>query len=189
MDVREGAQWVEPADLGPPYATIQVRLADKRPSIDHVMQDGEATLLPVGTTIYDVKGYAPTFRLAAEHHGEIVLYEVLNDSEARVRRDVLDISSKVREIVVVQAYEGELGRITDPEQVNRFVDLVVQAPVSGVTQVGGPRVYILDFHLHDGTMVSRPYNWDANLLGEITPPPEFQTELEHTISRFMTHSP
>jgi hypothetical protein len=109
--------------------------------------------------------------LAAERDGHLVLYDVLFDPGALYGHEVLDIGGKVREIGVQQPYEGELGRITDPEQVKRFVDLVVQAPVGGATQEAGERIYILDFHLHDGTMISRPYNWDANLVGGTMPPP------------------
>lgn len=198
MDVPAGEQWLQPADLGAAYATIQVRLADHPPSVDYVMQDGEAGVLPVGTTVYEVKGYAPTFRLAAAHQGERVLYEVLFDPDARHGHEVLDIGGKVREIEVQPSYAGEGGRITDPAQIERLVNMIVQSPVGGPAHSPGERGYHLVFYLHDGTLVSRGYNWDANLLGGIvpppalrgiTPPPAFQTELEQAVSRFVTVTP
>ncbi len=194
MDVPPSETWLEAADLGVPYATIQFQAAGNT-SFGYLVKDGDATLLPAGTIIYEIKGCDPTFYLVAERDGQLVLYELLIDPGARQGSDFLDIGGKVWEIVVRQPYEGELGRITDPNQVNRLVELLLQAPVSAVTQAPGQRIYVLDFHLQDGTVVSREYNYDANFLASgipgrgITPPPEFQTELEQALAPLVTTTP
>jgi hypothetical protein len=187
MEVPLSETWLEAADLGPAYATIQFQVAGNAP-FGYLMKDGDTTLLPTGTTVYRIKGYAPTFYLAAERDGQLVLYELLIEPGARQGSDFLDIGGKVREIVVRQPYEGERGRITDPQQVNRLVDLLLQAPVSGATEAPGEHIYVLDFHLQDGTEVSREYNHDANFLASgipgrgITPPPEFLPEIEKVVA-------
>src|SRR5262245_44550049 len=63
------------SDLGPVFATIHFKLDGNVQDPGYQSKDGDAAFLPAGTKVYAVKGYKPTFRLAAYQNGEIQLYE------------------------------------------------------------------------------------------------------------------
>jgi len=184
-----GATWLEAADLGAAYGTIRFRVAGNA-SLGYSMQDGDATLLDAGTTIYEVRGYSPTFRLATERDRQLVLFELLMNTGAQQGRDFLDIGGTVQTIVVCRKDEGVVGRVTDPSQVNRLMDMVMQAPVGIKAQTTGNRYYMLYFELGGGTRVSSDYNLGANVLNSrIVLPPDFQTEIEQAMNDYAANKP
>ena len=52
-------------------------------------KDGDAAFLDIGTRVYTVKGYLPTFRLAAYLDGVLQLYEADTNPCARTGADLL----------------------------------------------------------------------------------------------------
>lgn len=68
---------VKQTDLGAGVGRIACTLSGPT-QIDpaYRLQDGDATFVPVGTTIYAVKGAPPDQELAAEHDGAMHLYKV-----------------------------------------------------------------------------------------------------------------
>ena len=71
-------------DLGAQVAAVRCKLAE------HMVEDpaqryldGDAAYLDKGTALHAVKGYRPTFRLAARRDGELVLYEAAENPRAR----------------------------------------------------------------------------------------------------------
>ena len=52
-------------DLGPVFATVRLKLDGNVQDPAYQSKDGDAAFLDAGTKIYTMKGYRPTFRLAA----------------------------------------------------------------------------------------------------------------------------
>jgi len=63
------------SDLGPIYATVRFKLEGTIHDPAYQARDGDASFLDVGTRVYTVKGYLPTFRLAAYLDGMLQLLE------------------------------------------------------------------------------------------------------------------
>jgi hypothetical protein len=75
--------------------------------------DGDAVYLDKGTALHVVKGYRPTFRLAARRDGELVLFEAAENPRARTWADLLDLGSKVRWIGVNDGSNRPLAALRD----------------------------------------------------------------------------
>lgn len=165
------AAWTSPvrpmkdADLGPVYGKVKVKLEGSQDP-NHQLQDGDSAFLAPGTQVYSVTGYQPTFRLAARHDGRLVLYEADTNPGARAGADLLDLANKVQYIGVNSASDGhtELGAIKDPNAVRALVALVGTSPVDQSNQPNSGPQYFVDFHMLDGTEVTRSYWPDSGEL-------------------------
>lgn len=176
---------LQPADIGPAYSTIRSQVAGHTEP-EYILKDGDATFLKAGTVVYEVKGYAPTFRLAAKRDEQFLLFEVLNNPMTQQGAILLDIAGKVQTIIIRGDTDGapEVARVTDIQQVDKLVNLLVQAPVDKDARATGEHLYILEFQLKDGTAVTRVYNLESNLLaGGIMPAPEFQSGIEQALRK------
>jgi hypothetical protein len=148
-------------DLGPVHATVRCSLRDKLDPKRQEPQDGDAAYLDAGSPLYRVRGYRPTFRLAARQDGRLVVFEADTNPRARVGRDLLDLQSKVRRISINSRADGttELGVITDPEQVAGMIGMLLAGPVDQRIQpTAAQPVRLLAFHLLDGTATVRAYD-------------------------------
>ncbi|MDA1036052.1 MAG: hypothetical protein O3B65_04120 [Chloroflexi bacterium] len=149
-------------------------------------QDGDATFLNPGTPIYAVRGYASSFRLAADLYGSMRVYEAALNPAAAVGEDLLDIRGKVASIDVLsepssgivvspdgeQKLDSLLATIDDTSQVAEIVSLLLSSPVNqGIVSSKGERLY-LAFRLADGTSVVRSFWLGSGTLwrGIMTPP-------------------
>ena len=109
--------------------------------------------------MYEVKGYSPEFRLAMLKQGRATLYEADTNPHAKTGGDLLDIGGKVTAIDILNDDDEMtvLGTIVDEHTIERFVGMVLEAPVN---QKGrdhdGPR-YFLGIRLADGTSVVRSF--------------------------------
>src|SRR5436190_21911876 len=56
---------LQTSDLAPEFAKVRFKLEGNVHDPLYRTQDGDAAILAAGTSVYMVKGYAPTFRLAA----------------------------------------------------------------------------------------------------------------------------
>ena len=108
-----------------------------------------------------MRGYRPSFRLAARQDGRLVLFEADATPRARVGRDLLDLEGKVRRISVNSRADGtaELGAITNPKQVAGMMRMLLAGPVDQRVQPTAEQpVRLLAFHLRDGTATVRAYD-------------------------------
>ncbi len=153
------------SDLGPVFATVTFKLQGNVQDPGYQSKDGDASILDVGTKVYAVKGYSPTFRLATHENNVYTLYEADTNPHAKKGVDLLDIGGKVQYIGIVSEQDGvtELGAIKDPKQVAVVVPMVLQATVDQNRQ-GGNKRYFIAFHLADGTVVTRSYSLDTGEL-------------------------
>ena len=149
------------SDLGPVYARVRCSLRDKMDPTGGEPQDGDAAYLEAGSPLYLVRGYRPTFRLAARRDGRLILFEADTNPRARVGRDLLDLEGKVRRISINSRADGrsELGAITDPKQVAAMVRMLHGGPVDQRMQpTSEQHVRLVAFHLRDGTATVRTYD-------------------------------
>ncbi|HEU4397142.1 MAG TPA: hypothetical protein VFU54_04790 [Actinomycetota bacterium] len=148
-------------DLGPVHARVRCSLREKMDPTRGGLQDGDAAYLEAGSPLYQMRGYRPTFRLAARQDGQLVVFEADTNPRARVGRDLLDLGGKVRRISINSRADGttELGAISDPKQVAGMVGMLLAGPVDQRVQPAGERpVRLLAFHLLDGTATVRVYD-------------------------------
>jgi hypothetical protein len=148
-------------DLGPVHARVRCSLRDKLDPTRRGPQDGDAAYLEAGSPLYQVRGYRPTFRLAARQDGRLVVFEADTNPGARVGRDLLDLDDKVHRISVNSHADAttELGAITDPKQVAGMVRMLLAGPVDQrIEPTSEQTVWWLAFHLRDGTATVRAYD-------------------------------
>jgi hypothetical protein len=180
------------SDLGPQFAIVKFKLEGHVQDPHYQARDGDAAFLDVGTRIYTVKGYKPTFWLTANVNHNVLLFEADTNPKAKIGADLLDIGGKVNHIGVNSNQDGttELAAIKNPKQVAQLVAMVLSAPVDQ-TRVGqgGPQ-YFLAFHLKDGTVVIRAY-WlnSGELTRGILLPKAFGSVVAHALSRNHTDFP
>lgn len=166
------AVWTSPGrplqqgDLGPQYAVVKVKLAGSQDP-NHRLQDGDAGFLDPGTVVYTLKGFAPSFRLAANDQGRLTLFEADTNPRAKVGADLLDLVGKVSYIGINSALDGrtELGAVHNQDQVGALIGMVLKAPVDQTLRSNAGPQYFIDFHFSDGTETTRSY-WPAS--GELS---------------------
>jgi hypothetical protein len=177
---------LEDDDLGSPFGTVQFRVSGNVSNPSYRAKDGDAAFLEVGTPVYTVRGYVPTFRLAARRDGRLRLYEADANPAATRGVDLLDIGGSVTQIGINSAVDGttRLAAIDDPEEVAALVQLVLDAPVDHDTLSAGGTRYFVAFQLDDGTEVVRAYWPGSGELhrGGIMLPPEFAAMVEHALT-------
>ncbi len=161
-----GSRALVTADLGPIYATVRNMLSGNVNDPGYRSRDGDAAFLPPGTAVYEVKGYASSFRLAAQHAGHIALYEADTNPRAKTGADLLDIGGKVRTIAVISDQDGmtQLGEIDGAAAVQSLVAMALRAPVNQSQQPTDSTRYFIAFNLLDGTRVLRAYWPESNLM-------------------------
>lgn len=153
------------ADLGAEQFRVRNALARGGNGGGGTPRDGDAAFVSAGEPVYAVRGYRPTFRVAARHDGRLVLYEADSNPAAKVGGDLLDLGGKVAAITLLSPKDGRtiLGRIADPTRVRDLVNVVLAAPVDqSVRTTGGPE--FVGFELTDGTVTARAYFRDQGIL-------------------------
>jgi len=146
---------VQPGDLGPKFALVRGN-PPTAPTLAYRPRDGDAAFLPLGSPVYTVKGYRPSFRLAASHHGRLWLYEANEAVGARTGADLLDLAGKVR-YLSVNSGRVELARIKDRPQVAELVQRVLEAPVQPTRGRAEDRYCFVAFNMADRTAVRRAF--------------------------------
>jgi hypothetical protein len=68
------ATTLQESDLGPAYAKVKFKVSGNVCDPNYRLKDGDAAFLDPGDTIYAIKGYPPTQRLAARRQGELLQY-------------------------------------------------------------------------------------------------------------------
>ena len=145
-------------DLGPELHWIAFR-GDGYAGAFYRYQDGDATYLNPGTPVYAVRGYSPEFRLGTLEEGRVFVYEADTNPSAETGEDLLDIRGKVTAIDILGDDDALtlLGTIDEERTIQRFVEMVLEAPVNqGSRDHDGPR-YFIGIRLADGTSVVRAF--------------------------------
>jgi hypothetical protein len=177
---------LQQADLGAQFDTVRASLANNVHDPNYQARDGEAAYLAVGTPVYRVLGYAPTFRLAARQSGKIVLYEADTNPHAKTGANLLDIGGKVRSIAVFDdsgTATVPLATIADAHLVATLTTQLLAAPVDQSRLNSAGTQYMLTFHLADGTDVVRAYFPEAHDVQRgIVVPDAFVTAIASAIS-------
>ena len=115
--------------------------------------DNFSTDLPIGTPLLEVRGYSPTFRLAAPvEDGFIVLFEVVSNPLALTGADLFDIADRVASVRVIDREQRTLAVIDDPAAIARLVGLMIAAPVAEPEYHDRGWPLIVLYHLTDGTV-------------------------------------
>jgi hypothetical protein len=156
------------ADLGPEQFRVTQTLAHAGRGAGYAPHDGDAAFVPVGDPVYAVRGYAPSFRLAARHDGRLVLYEADSNPAAKTGADLLDIDGRVSAIALLSQKDGRtvIGRISDPGRVAELVRVVVTGPIVTSRPASAPGMgVVVAFELADGTVTARGYAVDTSILG------------------------
>jgi hypothetical protein len=160
-------------DLGAQVAAVRCRLDGHLPG-EPGQLDGDAAYLDKGIPLFAVRGYRPSFRLAARRDGRLVLYEAADNPRARTWADLLDIGGRVRSIGIEGPSGRPRGAIGDPGQVARLVELLLASPTGPPAACGDERFVFLQFRLRDGTATALPYGVDSGRLECRDPlPPAF----------------
>jgi hypothetical protein len=145
---------IDQRDLGPVFARITGNPPTSGDCRSYRPENGDAAFLAPGSSVYRVKGYRPSFRLAASHHGHLRLYEAQEAASARVGADLLDLAGKVR-YLSVNSGRVELARIKERDRVAELVQLVLAAPVRPSRVRAEDRYCAVVFNLVDRTAVRR----------------------------------
>lgn len=191
------AAWTSPGrplqqgDLGSQYGLVKAKLAGSNDP-NHHLQDGDSGFLDPGSAVYTLKGYAPSFRLAASNQSRLTLYEADTNPQARAGADLLDFVNKVSYIGINSAQDGrtELAAIHNQDQVNALVAMVLKASVDQTLRSNAGPEYVLDFHFNDGTETTRSY-WikSGELSRGILLPSAFANVVTDALSRAAAVAP
>jgi hypothetical protein len=147
---------IDQRDLGPMFARITGNPPTSGDCRSYRPENGDAAFLAPGSSVYRVKGYRPSFRLAASHHGRLRLYEAQEAASARVGADLLDLAGKVR-YLSVNSGRVELARIKERDRVAELVRLVLAAPVGSARAWAENRFCAVVFNMVDRTAVRRMF--------------------------------
>jgi len=174
-----GVRQITDDDVGPEVGRVTGSRADEPVERGPSLGELEATALAPDTPVYAVKGYPTSFRLAARRDGQLGLYEPWENTNARVGADLLALKGRVLRIGIYQRDTLDLlGDIKQSAQVSRLVDTVLRAPVALQEPTGAQDLYILTFHLTDGTGVTRMFDSISGYLeGGVLTPQEFATAI------------
>jgi hypothetical protein len=140
------------------------------------LRDGDASYLAEGTPIYTLRDYNPTFRLAAERNGQLVIFEADTNPSARLGRELMDLSTIAVQSVVVRdsLSGGTIARIDELPIIGRLIELLRDAPVDQARQPLDGTTCLIEFVFADGTSSSRTLWLDHGfLLRGIVVGPEF----------------
>ncbi len=169
-------------DLGDVYATVRFQVADHVSDANYQPKDGDAAYLPPGTAVYTLKNYQPWFRLAAyepQTPNRLTIYEVSTNPGAKRGSDLFDISGKVALITMHDPRNGmiEKGRVKTASEINNMVSMLLTAPLVQ-PQKDAAITFLLELHLKDGTIVSRPYRIEPNTFDNLALPVDFRISIE-----------
>lgn len=153
-------------DLDREYSRIKFNVSKNVFKTGYKIKDGDAAYLDKDTVIYSLKGYDPTFRLAAKRENRLILFEAYQNPEAKTGADYLDIKDKVESIGINSDQDGvtELARIKNAKAVERLVDILLSSKIETSSIHREGERCLLVFYLNDGTTVERMFWYDINLL-------------------------
>ncbi|WP_310144485.1 hypothetical protein [Paenibacillus amylolyticus] len=160
-DSRSDATPIEPELIGDKVGEVKFTLSEQACS-DHVVQNGDAAFLSVGTSIYELNGYRPQFRVVANDR----MYQVSDNPKAETMGDLMDIASKVEKISLESGNDGSIIGDFPQEATAEFVNELLHLPYVGFDEVYKKAKHdygiFLRVHLRDGTSMRMVYYPKAN---------------------------
>ncbi|MEH7383556.1 hypothetical protein V7138_24065 [Bacillus sp. JJ1533] len=138
-------------------------MMDEHACSDHVMSNGDAAYQPIGTSIYEVKGYPSTFIVSA---GDKV-YVVDQNKNAKTAGELYPLDGLVKNIHIESTEDGSRLHTFSEESKEQFIEawyqLVLEDPY-GMHLTGnfeGERVF-LEIELNNGVSFRQLYWTDSN---------------------------
>lgn len=129
---------------------------------NHKNKNGDAAYLPIGTAIYAMSGYKPSYRVMA--NGKV--YEARSNPNAKTIGDLWDIDGKIAKVSLESGTDGSpIGDFT-PEASAVFANDLPQLTLVGYDTIrkdNKPEYGIfLRVHLQDGTSFRMVFYENAN---------------------------
>ncbi|MDG0810631.1 hypothetical protein [Cohnella rhizosphaerae] len=157
----EGTKEVSPAKQGEKVGEVSYMLNDHA-CTDHQSKNGDAAFLPIGTAIYAMDGYKPSYRVMA---GGIV-YEAHANPNAKTLGDLWDIDGKIAKVSLESGIDGSPIGDFAPEASAVFARDLPQLKLVGFDAIykdNKPEYGIfLRVHLQDGTSFRMVFYENAN---------------------------
>jgi hypothetical protein len=160
-------------DLGPLFAEVNPEATKESTNLTTTSSSATPDVVPV----YAVKGYDTSFRLAACMGDRLIMFEALSNPKASEASELLDIDGKVSRIDVTHWFAAKdqdlvYGSIEDPQKVGRIVQELMDAPLKPtsslhLTSGDQSNLFLIVFHLEDGTVVARDYRTDTGRLSTL----------------------
>ncbi len=170
--------------IGDEVAKVKFNVSSNIFDSSYKIKDGDATFLPVGTSIYEVTGYRATTRLAVVQDDEVMLYDVNNNERATHGSDLLDIENKVEYITLNDEKDGVsvLAEIRDEKDVQAIVTTIMTEPLLDTYDSWTGKRYFIEFHLKDGTSINKSYWIETGL---VYPNLQLTTEINEMIQGYL----
>ncbi|MHA7967297.1 hypothetical protein ACX93W_24555 [Paenibacillus sp. CAU 1782] len=157
----DGTKAVTTEQLGNKVGEVSYMLNDHA-CTDHVVKNGDAAFLPIGTSIYAMKGYKSEFRVVADDK----IYEVKENPNATTMGDLLDIQGKVEKVSLESGQDGSPIGDFSQEASSEFISELLPLPYVGFAAVYEKIKHeagiFLRVHLQDGTSFRMVYYPKAN---------------------------
>jgi len=172
-------------DLDKELFRVKFNVADNIHESGYKIKNGDAAFLPVNTEVYSVKGYNSNFCLAAYNKwGDLTVYFAHTNAKAQKGEELLDIKDKVESISIQsEINQKELALISDPQVINKMVDMILKAPIDTNQRNSSERYYI-NFNLKKGISFSCWYTFDGRVLSMgISLPLEFGEIIEKAVGK------
>lgn len=153
-------------ELGEVYDTVKHKIADVVFDTKYKARDGDAAFHEIGTKVYSVLGYDTDFRLAVQTEYGIRLYEADSNPNASYGKEILDIENKVDYITLNSESDAQtvIATIDNKTDVESITNIVLNSPIVNEVNRTSDTMYFLEFHLIDGTSITRCYWIDDGLL-------------------------
>ncbi|WP_211093500.1 hypothetical protein [Cohnella fermenti] len=157
----EGTVPVDADQLGEQVGVITYML-NNHACTDHVTKNGDAAFLPIGTAVYEWKGYKPEFRVVAGNK----VYQVNRNPNASMMGDLLDIEGKTARVSLESGIDGSPIGDFRPEASEEFIRELLPLAYVGFDAVYEKAKHesgvFLRIHLTDGTSFRMVYYPQAN---------------------------
>jgi hypothetical protein len=160
----DGIEKVTPDQIGNKVGEVSFMLNDHA-CTDYHAKNGDAAYLPIGTPIFEMKGYRSSFRVIADNK----VYQAGTNPKARTMRELLDIEGKVVKIGLDSGYDGSAIGFFTPEASEQFVQQLLPLAYVGQDETYKKTMHesgvFLRVYLKDGTSFRMVFYPKANAIG------------------------
>ncbi|MGZ9586588.1 hypothetical protein [Paenibacillus marinisediminis] len=157
----DGTKAITTEQLGNKVGEVAYML-DDHACTDYVSKNGDAAYLPVGTVIYELKGYKSEFRVVADNK----IYEVAHNPNAKTVGELLDIEGKVAKVALESGNDGspigDFSEKASSEFVRELLPLSYVGYNAVYEKIKHESGVFLRVHLEDGTSFRMVYYPKAN---------------------------
>lgn len=157
----DGTKAVTAEQLGDEVGEVSYMLNENACS-RHVIKNGDAAFLPIGTVIYTLKDYKSEFRVVAENN----IYEVRENPNADTMGTLMDIEGKVDKVSLESGQDDSPIGDFSQEASSEFIAELLPLPYVGFDAVYEKAKHeagiFLRVHLQDGTSFRMVYYQEAN---------------------------